>query len=248
MRGAIRTIIVAWAMLLGLCAISPALAQTARETDSGEPVSIEELVEDHTSNRRIQSERPEFKPDIPERQPRQRNGFLEAIAKFFAWVFQTFGGLLKILLISLIVAAVCYALWYMFGDVAALQLGRRKKDAGPDISVVEDDRPSAGEATALLERADALAAEGRFAEAVHLLLFRSIEDLRRSRSEGVPVSLTAREIQSLSDLSARARQALAPIIRIVENSFFGGRSVDKENWTTARASYEQFAFGEAKAA
>ena len=98
MRGAIPTIIVAWAMLLGLCAISPAFAQTAREADSGEPVSIEELVEDHTSNRRIQSERPEFKPDIPERQPRQRNSFLEAIAKFFAWVFTTFGGLLKVIL------------------------------------------------------------------------------------------------------------------------------------------------------
>jgi hypothetical protein len=246
-RGAIRTIIVAWAMLLGLCAISPAMAQASNEADGGERVSIEELVEDHTANRRIQSERPEFKPDIPERQPRQRNGFLEAIAKFFAWVFNTFGGLLKILMIAVIVAAVCYALWYMFGDVAALRLGRRKKEVGPDI-VVDGDRPSAGEAAALLERADALAAEGRYAEAVHLLLFRSIEDLRRSRSEGVPVSLTAREIQSLSDLSARARQALAPIIRIVENSFFGGRSVDREHWTTARASYEQFAFGEAKTA
>ena len=67
------------------------------------------------------------------------------------------------------------------------------------------------------------------------------------RSGGVPRSLTAREIQSLGDLTQRTREALAPIIALVERSFFGGRPVDADGWQTARASYQSFAFGEAGA-
>ena len=60
----------------------------------------------------------------------------------------------------------------------------------------------------------------------------------------MPRSLTAREIGSLGYLPGRARSALGPIIAIVERSFFGGRDVDESGWQTARASYEDFAFGE----
>ena len=120
-------------------------------------------------------------------------------------------------------------------------------DMAASTAAIEDQRPDPKRAATLLEEADALAAEGRFAEAVHLLLFRSIEDLRERRSGGVPQSLTAREISSLSDLTQRTREALSPIIRIVENSFFGGRPVDQTGWQSARSSYESFAFGGAAA-
>jgi hypothetical protein len=46
-------------------------------------------------------------------------------------------------------------------------------------------------------------------------------------------------------LPDRVRNALTPIIRIVERSFFGGRDVDEAGWKQARASYHAFAFGEA---
>ena len=95
----------------------------------------------------------------------------------------------------------------------------------------------------MLEEADALAHAGKFAEAVHLLLFRSIEDIQTRVETGVPRSLTAREIGRLGFLPDRARTALGPIIAIVERSFFGGRDVDQAGWQTARASYEDFAFG-----
>ena len=79
---------------------------------------------------------------------------------------------------------------------------------------------------------------------MHLLLFRSIEDIQTRIEIGVPRSLTAREIGKLGFLPDRARTALSPIIAIVERSFFGGRDVDESGWHTARASYEDFAFGE----
>ena len=67
------------------------------------------------------------------------------------------------------------------------------------------------------------------------------------RAGGVPQSLTAREIERLGDLPERARAALSPIIRLVEKSFFGDQPVDQGGWKEARASYEAFAFKEARA-
>lgn len=248
MRDAIRTILVASVLLFWSCAGTVSEAQTS---DSGSSTrsadEVERLVSAHTSNDRLQTERADWEPEFEPMERREPNPILKAIGDFFAWLFGTFSGLFKFILIGAIAAAILYALWYMFRDVVGVPWLRRKQADEPDMSDINDDRPARGEAVALLEQADALAAQGKFAEAVHLLLFRSIEDLRETRSGGVPQSLTAREIQSLSDVSARARQALAPIIRIVENSFFGGRNVDRDGWQTARSSYEAFAFGGAAA-
>src|SRR6186713_1035390 len=51
--------------------------------------------------------------------------------------------------------------------------------------VVTDWRPEPGKARALLEDADSLAAAGRFEEAIHMLLFRSIDDLVARRTGAV---------------------------------------------------------------
>ena len=51
-------------------------------------------------------------------------------------------------------------------------------------------------------------------------------------------------LSGLQNLPERAKRGLGPIIRIVERSFFGGRPVDSDGWLEARASYEDFAFGE----
>lgn len=135
----------------------------------------------------------------------------------------------------------------MLGGLTLPGRRERKDKAAADVSEIDEGRPVRKEAEALLQQADALAADGRYAEAVHLLLFRSIADLNARRAGGVPQSLTAREIERLGDLPERARAALSPIIRLVEKSFFGDRPVDQSGWKEARASYEAFAFKEARA-
>lgn len=248
MTRAIRTLLIAWVLLLGLYAGGQASAQATQDEPAAGRERVEELVAEHVANDRLQTERPEWKPDLPDFEPPPKpNPFIKAIGDFFAWVFRNLAGVFGYLLIAAITGAVLYALWYMFGDVVGFRLSRKPRKAGPELSEQPDDRPARHQATALLDEADQLAAKGRFAEAVHLLLFRSIEDVRERRAGGIPESLTAREIQSLTDLSARAREALGPIIRIVENSFFGGRPVDKDGWQRARSSYEHFAFGEVTA-
>jgi len=97
--------------------------------------------------------------------------------------------------------------------------------------------PEAAPARAWLEEADALAREGRYAEAVRHLLFRSIEDLARRRPRLVRPALTSRELARAPALPERARLLFARIAAAVERSLFGGRPVDAGEWREARAAY-----------
>lgn len=236
------------ALLAVLVFASPLPGALAHAQDAAsDEADVEALVEAHTSNSRIQSERPTLEPELDDAPPRRNNGIIEAIGKFFAWIFQNFGWLIRYLLIGAVIAVLAYALWYMLGGLTLPGRRERKDKAAADVSEIDEVRPVRKEAEALLQQADALAAQGRYAEAVHLLLFRSIADLNARRAGGVPQSLTAREIERLGDLPERARAALSPIIRLVEKSFFGDRPVDQSGWKEARASYEAFAFKEARA-
>ncbi|MFN4025145.1 MAG: hypothetical protein ACK4MQ_09940 [Hyphomonas sp.] len=187
----------------------------------------------------LQLTRPE-REDAPI-QPRTTPGWLQAVGRFLESLGPVFAALFWIA----VAAIVAGLLYFIFGEAIRMRLGFKKKGAEKIADdLLTDIRPDAARARSLLEEADALARQGRFAEAVHLLLFRSIEDIQERLDGGVPTSLTAREIAGLSRLPDRARRALRPIIQIVEHSFFGGHGVDADGWKNARQSYEDFAFGE----
>ena len=101
--------------------------------------------------------------------------------------------------------------------------------------------PDAGEALALLEDADRLAGEGRYDEATHLLLRRSVGQIAAARPDLVEPSITAREIAVLPALPEAARQAFAVIAERVERSLFALRSLSADDWRAARAAYADFA-------
>ncbi len=104
-------------------------------------------------------------------------------------------------------------------------------------------RPSVEQAKVLLADADALAAEGRFAEAAHLLLLRGVQDIRDQRPGLLRPAFTSRDIAALEELSDHARRAFGAIASVVERSFFGGREVDAAGWSDCRRAYEDFALG-----
>lgn len=106
--------------------------------------------------------------------------------------------------------------------------------------------PDRAEAVALLEDADRLAAEGRFAEAVHLLLRRSVGHILEARPDWLRPASTAREIAELPMLPARAREAFGAIATRVERSRFALRHLDAGDWTEARAAYADFALADLK--
>jgi len=98
-----------------------------------------------------------------------------------------------------------------------------KKTEEPEIPLYQ---PAQAQARILLDEVDKLAAEGRYGEAVHTLLFRSIQDIDRNRPNVVRRSLTAREIGSLSVLTPEARTAFSTIAGVSELAHFGGVSVN----------------------
>jgi hypothetical protein len=102
-------------------------------------------------------------------------------------------------------------------------------------------RPDAAMAAALLSDADRLAAEGRFDEAVHLLLRRSFDDIAMTRPDWLTPASTAREIARLGALPAAARAAFGVITAEVERSRYALHPLGQPDWTRARAAYAGFA-------
>lgn len=115
----------------------------------------------------------------------------------------------------------------------------RKRTRRAKGVVLQDDgwRPSGAKARALLEDADRLAAEGRYAEAAHVLLHRSVDDIEGRRPDLVRPSLTSRDIAALPPLAAPVREAFSRIAAAVERGLFAGRPLAAEEWTAARAAY-----------
>lgn len=191
-------------------------------------------------DRQLQLTRPEQAEQI--RPPPETPGWSRAFAGMLEWLAPVFRA---IFYFAMLVVGLGIS-WFVITEALRLRARRgARRQTGPAEEVPADIRPDGAKARALLEEADALAAAGRYAEAVHLLLFRSIEDIQERLDGGIAPSLTAREIAGLSSLPARVAGALRPIIRIVENSHFGGRPVDAPAWQHARERYQAFAFGEA---
>lgn len=131
-------------------------------------------------------------------------------------------------LVALLVERVRHGRW---------ALPRRRRRALEDVEDEAAWAPEAAPARAWLEEADALAREGRYAEAVRHLLFRSVEDLARRRPRLVRPALTSRELARAPALPERARLLFSRIAASVERSLFGGRAVDAGEWHEARAAY-----------
>ena len=140
--------------------------------------------------------------------------------------------------LALIVAVASWLIWRNFGDAlthwAKRRIGRASPGPAPWV-------PDAAQARALLDEADALASDGQYDEAVHLLLLRSFEHIAADRPEWLSPATTAREIALLPDHAAHARQAFAIIAARVEASRYALARLGPPDWTQARAAYADFA-------
>ncbi len=101
-------------------------------------------------------------------------------------------------------------------------------------------QPGVDQARLLLRDADALAAEGRFADAAHLLLLVCIQELGERRPGLVLPALTSREIAHLEALSPQARRVFSQIAMVVERCLFGARTLAADDFAQVRAAFEQF--------
>lgn len=177
--------------------------------------------------------------DVPEQPPPD----LDWLDDLFGWLGDVLGPLgemlglswpvLKWILLGLAALALLLLLWRLLAPLL-----ERPPRAGGDE---EEWAPRREEALALLEEADRLAGEGRFDEATHLLLHRSVAQIAAARAGWVEPSSTARELAVLPALPQAAREAFRVIAERVERSLFALRRLGREDWETARAAYAEFA-------
>lgn len=123
-------------------------------------------------------------------------------------------------------------------------LGLRRMRPGPAAPPVPDPE---GDGTLLRrgkmtgDEADRLAAEGRWADALHALLLQAIRSLSERSPTPLPPSFTSRELLALAPLSGEARQAFAAMVRAVEGAWFGGLPVGPEDYRENRERFQRIA-------
>lgn len=189
----------------------------------------------------------EFAMAPPEvREPGWFDGIFRAIGEFLGWALGPVGEFLALnwsviqwVILGFLALFVLYWIARSIGPLA-----KSRADAKAKAAAAASDpewQPSEAESMALLEDADRLAAEGRFDEATHLLLKRSVSQIAGARPDWVDPSSTARELAALPALSAPARGAFKTIAERVERSLFALRHLDKSDWEAARAAYADFA-------
>lgn len=178
-------------------------------------------------------------PDQPPREPswfeRLLQDFFEFLASLFSW-FPSIWPVLQWVLIALAAALVLFILYRLLEPY--LQL-RRNNEITEETEM--EWVPDAAQSAALLEDADRLASEGKYDEATHLLLQRSVSHMAEAKPDWVEPSSTARELTAIEPLPDKARATFRVIAERVEQSLFALRSLNKDDWEAARAAYADFA-------
>jgi hypothetical protein len=208
--------------------------------------AISDRLRDITRGGDIQTAWPTQPPPPPPRQQsnRQPNGFDD----FMNWLAGG-GQWLVQLLAWLLVAAVAILILYLTVPTVRewidMIIRRKKREPAGDDGEQDDGwRPDMAGARNLLREADALAEAGKFDEAVHLLLERSLQDIAKKRPGTLKPAQTARAIARLEALPVPAQQALSTIVALVERSLWAAQPIGHSEWQQARTAYEQFAFGD----
>ncbi len=178
-------------------------------------------------------------PEIPEIRTSSQNRDLGILGDIFGMIASA---LVYIFWAGVIVIAGAI-LFYIASEAIRLQRAKNPKVKTKTKAVQAPAyTPDADAARLLLSDVDALAAAGKYDEAVHTLLLRSIEDIKVNNPRAVARDLTGREISALPILSDAARAAFSGISRRVERSLFGGRSLTEDDFKRSREAYEGFAF------
>lgn len=189
--------------------------------------------------------------------PLEPPAWLQALGRWLADLFRPLGRLLRwlaqlmpeapyarILLWSMLAVIMAAAAWMVIERIrsGAWRLPSRRRVASTATAADgEAWLPDAAPLRAWLLEADRLAAEGRYGDAIHYLLFHSIDDIARRRPQLRRPSLTSRELASAALLPTAVRPLFAGIAGLVEKSLFGGRPVVCEDWHSARAAYAELA-------
>ncbi|MEP2735670.1 MAG: DUF350 domain-containing protein [Erythrobacter sp.] len=177
-------------------------------------------------------------PEPPPREPSWFEDFMRSVGELLEPVFRGFPNIWPFFKWGLIIIGVLLVAYVIYRLVEPYLVTPRR-----DRAEIEEPewQPDAAQSLALLEDADRLAAQGKFDEATHLLLQRSVTHLSEAKPDWVEPSSTARELTAIEALPDKARETFAVIAERVERSLFAMRALGKDDWEAARAAYADFA-------
>jgi hypothetical protein len=140
--------------------------------------------------------------------------------------------------VALWIAVLCGAgvIAYFISDILPKGGIARRSRWGAAADAAGTGGPRSGEAAQIA--ADQLAQQGRFVEAIHVLLLQSLNEVRRRLDLRFADSLTSREIVRRAGLPNRAEQALRDIVERVERAYFGTHPTGAEDYQACRERYE----------
>jgi hypothetical protein len=151
-----------------------------------------------------------------------------ASAPILAPVAGALAPLATLVLYVLFGVAVLLLLSWITLEAVSRRRGRRPEPGARTQETEEGE--GAPESEAVLEDASRLAAEGRYGEAIHVLLLVAIRHLAERSRVTLPPSRTSRELARLLPLGAESRPVFAELVRAVELSLFGGVPAGPEDY------------------
>jgi hypothetical protein len=196
--------------IIALHMVSPLAAQT--------PADIARAARDLPHALDLQTELPRLKPD----EDTSTSGPLSLSEE-----------LVRILLWTAVIAGAGVLAYYVYEVLPAGRAGRQGWDDAADGAFGAARRADAAARVA----ADELAAQGRFVEAMHVLLLQGLDDMRTRLDLRFADSLTSREIVSRANAPGGAKTALRDIIQGVERAYFGDHPVDRSDYDACRRSF-----------
>jgi len=154
--------------------------------------------------------------------------------------------LIKTILWGVVVLVAGLVLFFLFNLALDLLRGRsafkRNRDR-PQVVAAKIETPVAQRREAeqrTLSEADQLAAEGRFSEAIHLLLLVAMEHLRRELGPRVAPAMTSREVLRLTPIPGEAVDPLSRMVSLSEINHFGGRHAGEPDYLSCRDDFLRF--------
>jgi hypothetical protein len=141
---------------------------------------------------------------------------------------------IRFLLWGAVIAGILVIVWSLRDSLPVISRSRK-------IIAPEPAPPSLAQSNRMEEaqvEADDLARQGHYGEAMHVLLLKSLNEIRRQLGTSFAVSLTSREILRRVQLSDMGRQSLTAIIRSVERTYFGGEDAGQSDYSDCRINFE----------
>ncbi len=150
--------------------------------------------------------------------------------------------------ISSLMTTVLWGLVIVGGVLLVSWLATELSRFGDDAELPADGDAQArlqAAAASILDRplgdADELARRGEYAEAIHTLLLRTLQELVRTTAVRIAPAMTSREVLARVPLLADARTALAGLITAVELTYFGDDPASAADYDRCRQQFHVFA-------